>query len=235
VQATDVSGETFYASVFREAPGHEFAELTPSLRQNCLRLAGQTMGRLHREGRRFEPSRAFQRFRWPEDRWTRFPLLIPPREHEAWQLYRELEAWTRSLPRDPSLFGMIHGDFTILNMRILPERVTVFDFDSCCKHWYAYEIATFLHFFGGRDSATRSQVYNDVLDGYADEASIDERMLASIPWFGKMRLLYSFLVFAEVWGFEGLSSEQEEYFEVRRRLFIQDPVWPSRRSGPAAP
>jgi Ser/Thr protein kinase RdoA (MazF antagonist) len=119
-------------------------------------------------------------------------------------------------------------------MRILPERITLFDFDSCCEHWYAYEIATFLHFFGGgQDEATRRQVYEEVLDGYASVAPLDDRTLAAIPLFGKMRLLYSFLVFAEAWGFKGLSPEQETYFAVRRRLFKQDPTWPARGNAPS--
>jgi hypothetical protein len=45
-----------------------------------------------------------------------------------------------------------------------------------------------------------------------------------------MRLLYSFLVFAEEWGFEGLSAPQQAYFAARRRLFGAAPTWP----GPAA-
>lgn len=224
-------GETLHASVFREAPGAEFADLPATARRDVLRLAGRTMGRLHTEGRGFAPAAGLQRPSWSEDRWARFAALIPEREHEAWRLHEELQAWTRGLPRDPSLFGLIHGDFTILNMRILPERITLFDFDSCCGHWYGYEIATFLHYFGGQDGAARRRAYDAVLDGYAEAAGLDDRMLAAIPRFGKMRLLYSFLVFAEAWGFERLSPTQIEYFAVRRRLFTQEPIWPSGRDG----
>ncbi len=226
VRPLDLNGETYYASVFHEAPGLEFAALPPGVRRAFLRAAGETMGRLHREGERFIRPQGFQRFPWSDDRWVHFPTFVPEREREAWQLYRELDAWTSALPKDPSLFGLVHGDFTILNMRIDGTRVTLFDFDSCCEHWYGYEIATFLHYFGGLDVTARSEAYREVLAGYAASTPLDDRAIAAIPLFGKMRLLYSFLVFAETWGFEDLSPEQDGYFALRRRLFTQDPTWP---------
>ncbi len=234
VHATELDGETFCASVFREAPGVEFTNLSPSARREFFRLAGRTMGRLHAEGRGFTRPRGFKRFHWSDDRWKHFSALIPEREREAWQLYHELQAWTRDLPRDPSLFGLIHGDFTILNMRIHPKRITLFDFDSCCEHWYGYEIATFLHYFGGQAGAIRKQAYDEVLGGYTEAAGMDGQVLAAIPLFGKMRLLYSFLVFAEVWGFDGLSPEQAAYFALRRRLFREGPTWPPKEGGPTS-
>ncbi len=226
VRPLNLNGQTYYASVFREAQGCEFANLPQTARRAFLREAGATMGRLHSEGRRFARPLGFQRFPWSDDRWMHFSTFVPEREREAWQLYRELESWTRELSKDPSLFGLIHGDFTILNMRIDGERITLFDFDSCCENWYGYEIATFLHYFGGLDPAARSEAYQEVLSGYAESAPLDDRMIAAIPLFGKMRLLYSYLVFAETWGFEDLSPEQEGYFALRRRLFSQEPTWP---------
>jgi Ser/Thr protein kinase RdoA (MazF antagonist) len=226
IHSTEIDGRTFHASVFRAAPGMEFGELSDASRRDFFRTAGRTMGRLHAEGRAFVPSRGFQRFRWQEDRWSRFAELVPETEKEAWRLHDELEEWTAVLPRDRSLFGYIHGDFTIVNMRVAPRHITLFDFDACCEHWYAYEIATFLHYFGGQDAPRRKQAYDCFLEGYAQTGAVDERVLSQVPLFGKMRLLYSFLVFAEAWGFQGLTPEQHSYFERRRRLFGMPPAWP---------
>jgi Ser/Thr protein kinase RdoA (MazF antagonist) len=227
VHSVSVGGEEFHGTVFREAPGLEFKDLRPDAGPRALHLAGRTMGRLHREARRFVPPAGFRRWHWFEDRWARFAEFVPEAEGEAWQLYRDLNAWLQELPRDSSLFGWIHGDFTILNMRFADGRITLFDFDSCGEHWYAYEIATFLHYFGAREPAARREAYDEVLGGYAEAAPVDGRTLAAIPLFGKMRLLYSFLVFAEAWGFERLSPEQSEYFALRRRLFTLPPTWPA--------
>jgi Ser/Thr protein kinase RdoA (MazF antagonist) len=225
-----LAGETFHAAVFREAPGVEFGALDLSARRPFLRLAGRTMGSLHRLARAFPRPPEFARWHWTDDRWARFPSVVPDSEREAWRLYEELQAWTNGLARDGAVFGLIHGDFTILNLRILPDRVTLFDFDSCGEHWYGYEIATFLHYFGPEASA-REEIYEEVLTGYAGAHPLEARTVETIPLFGKMRLLYSYLVFAEVWGFEGLSPEQEAYFALRRRLFEAAPVWPRERKG----
>ncbi len=232
VHTVVIDGNPLHGVVFAEAPGVPFTGLSAPERRGFFRLAGETIGRLHHESRGFTPSPGFLRTRWWEDRWARFPEIVPEREKEAWNLYREIQEWTRGLSHEPAVFGHIHGDLTIVNMRILPGRVTLFDFDSCSEHWFGYEIAAFLHYFGAQDPGTRRQVYDDVLRGYASATTLDDRILAAIPLFGKMRLLYSFLVFAEMWGFEGLLPEQDNYFAIRRRLFGQEPTWPGVETDP---
>jgi Ser/Thr protein kinase RdoA (MazF antagonist) len=164
-------------------------------------------------------------------RWDRFAEHVPETEIEAWKLFDELRDWTDQLPTDSSLFGLIHGDFTIANLRIEGPRITLFDFDACCPHWRAYEIAAFLHYFGARDARTRQLAFDHVLQGYDEAHPVSPALIQQIPMFGKMRLLYSFLVFAEEWGWENLAPEQQAYFAVRRGLFASPPTWPSRGSG----
>jgi Ser/Thr protein kinase RdoA (MazF antagonist) len=224
VRRIEVEGSTYLASVFAEAPGREFSTGV-DLDGEFFRMAGRSLGRLHRLAQEYTPPSGFTRFEWIMDRWHRFAELVPESEVEAWSLYNELQEWTAGLSCTPSTFGLIHGDFTILNMRIVPERITLFDFDACCHHWFAYEIACFLHYFGAGNADARRLAYQAVLEGYAEMNSVDAAMLHQIPLFGKMRLLYSFLVFAEEWGFDQLTPEQEAYFALRRRLFIAEPTW----------
>ncbi len=154
---------------------------------------------------------------------------MPKAETEAWGLFNELQPWLAELPTDASAFGLIHGDFTVGNLRINGGEISLFDFDACCEHWYAYEIAAFLHFFGARDPAARQTAYDHFLAGYADARPVTAAMIGQIPLFGKLRLLYSFLVFAQEWGFEDLSEHQQRYFEIRRKLFLAPPTWPGSR------
>jgi Ser/Thr protein kinase RdoA (MazF antagonist) len=136
--------------------------------------------------------------------------------------------WLATLPRTKPAFGLIHGDFTLMNLRTLPGRVTAFDFDSCCEHWRAYDLACFLHPFGARPDPERAIAYEAFLSGYSELRLLDASLVQQVPRFGKMRLLYSFLVFAREWRFENLTPEQEEYSQVRRRLFSEPPTWPGR-------
>jgi Ser/Thr protein kinase RdoA (MazF antagonist) len=226
IEVVQSGGARHFACVFDEARGDP-----PSAQQfespAFFRAAGHLMGTLHRELGRFERPAGFRRFPWDADRWVRFAELVPRRERAAWALYDDLRSRLAVEATDESVFGLIHGDFTTENMRVEEGRITLFDFDASCDHWYAYEIAMFLHFFGGREPQVREMVYGNVLEGYAEARPASVTLRRHIPWFGKMRLLYSFLVFAERWGFDNLSPQQQQYFELRRKLFESPPTWPS--------
>jgi Ser/Thr protein kinase RdoA (MazF antagonist) len=224
VRRIEVEGSRYLGCVFEEAPGREFSAGSDTNKE-FFQIAGRSLGRLHRLAQDYSPPSGFTRFPWNMDRWHRFAELVPEGEVEAWKLFNELQEWSAELPCNPSTFGLIHGDFTILNLRIAPDRITLFDFDASCNHWFAYEIACFLHYFGAGDADARQLAFDSVLEGYAEMHSVDAAMLRHIPLFGKMRLLYSFLVFAEEWGFDSLTPEQEAYFALRRRLFVAEPTW----------
>ena len=144
----EVDGVEYTACVFEQAPGRAYDDHPDLDPTRFFFNAGRLMAEVHEAGTHYEPSRDFRRFSWREDRWHRFEELVPQREVQAWRLYEELMTWTSSLPTDSAYFGMIHGDFTIANLRIDQGRVTLFDLDSCCQHWHTYEVAMFLHFFG---------------------------------------------------------------------------------------
>jgi Ser/Thr protein kinase RdoA (MazF antagonist) len=185
------------------------------------------MAALHDALDRFEHATDFARFPRQDDRWRAFGRCVPPSEQQAWSAYRELMAWTGSLATSRDAFGLIHGDFTLMNFRVDRGELCLFDFDASCAHFRAYEIATFLHVFGPLPAEPRRRVYDLVLDGYASARPLGAELVAQIPLFARMRLLDSFLVFAQEWGFDQLSPEQHAYFELRRRLLAGPPVWPS--------
>ena len=224
VATAELEGASFVACLIEEAPSLAYSELHEVDHSSFFFKAGRLMATLHQAGTRFRPGSDFVRFSWREDRWDRFGELIPERETQAWALFEELETWTAALPTDQKHFGPIHGDFTIANLRIDGEAINLFDLDSCCSHWHAYEVAVFLHYFGA-NASLRDLAYDRVLEGYASVRSTEATFLEQIPLFGKMRLLYSFLVFAAEWGFEALTAEQEAYFDLRRRLFVGGPLW----------
>jgi amicoumacin kinase len=213
------------ACAFREAEGVAYEDWKDRNSPAFFLAVGESMGRLHASLSAFVKPTGFQRFPWKEDRWSRFAEHVPTSETRAWELFKELESWTRGLAVSEPGFGLIHGDFTILNFRISERGTCLFDFDSCCEHWRAYEIATFLHFFGVHDQETRRKAYDNALEGYARACCLQTEVVQQIPKFAHMRLLYSFLVFAEQWGFKNLTAEQAAYFEHRRRAFAEESVW----------
>lgn len=229
IHPATANGIPYSACVFTEAPGVSLHELpSPDLKTFFLE-SGRLMGRLHKALTKFERPRSFIRRPWADDRWVRFAELVPKKEVEAWELFTELRTWIDGLPTDSSGFGLIHGDFTIMNLRIAGPQITLFDFADSCDHWHAYEIACFLHLFGARDPATRELAYTNVLAGYAEARPVTAAMIEQIPLWGKMRLLFSFLIFAQEWGFENLTPDQEAYYALRRKLFQAPPTWPGKK------
>jgi Ser/Thr protein kinase RdoA (MazF antagonist) len=228
VHSVEHAGVRYCAVLFEQAPGRSLDARSDHRDEGLLRHIGQTMGELHGALGAFEPSPRFTRFHWHEDRWRGFELHVPRREKEAWAAHDELMAWTASLSTDGNAFGLVHGDFTLMNFRLEQGRIALFDFDACCTHFRAYELATFLHVFGPLPAAQKRRVYDLVLDGYSRAQPLDAELLGQIPRFGHLRLLYSFLVFAQERGFEQLSAEQEADFERRRRVLAGPWIWPER-------
>lgn len=220
-----LDGTTYFACAFREAPGLPYEELPPGSDSWFFADAGRTLARIHNA--LDDPACAdCSRFPWRDDLWSRFAAYVPESERAAWVLFAELESRLSHLPVDSPGFGLVHGDFTIMNLRAVPGQVTAFDFDSSCRHWRAYDLACFLHYFGARAERDRMFAYDRFLEGYAALRPLTSGAVAQIPLFGKMRILYSFLVFAKEWGFEGLRPEQHAYFDLRRKLFAEPPTWP---------
>jgi Ser/Thr protein kinase RdoA (MazF antagonist) len=221
-------GTIHFACVFHEAPGLSYAELPPGSDSWFLTEAGRTLARIHNA--LDDPAcSGWTRFHWSEDLWSQFAVYVPEREQAAWGLFARLQRELSGLPSGAPGFGLVHGDFTIMNLRAADGRVTAFDFDAACRHWRAHDLACFLHYFGARSESDRMLAYDRFLAGYSALRALGSDVVGQIPLFGQMRLLYSFLVFAKEWGFEDLSPDQQAYFDVRRRLFAQPPTWPGAR------
>ncbi len=221
----ELDGRSFTACVFSECPGVSFEQLPPTDLGGFCRNTGRTLGRLHAVLRAYKRPSEFTRLAWIEERWDQFDRVIPESETAAWALYTELRRSWAAL-EEPADFGLVHGDFTVRNLHYTNDSVSLFDFDGCCDHWYAYDLACFLHFFSWRPLDQRRIVFGNLLEGYAESCSLSDAMLAQIPVFAKTKLLRGFLVYAIEYGLDNTSSELQRLFESRRRLFPQPPCWP---------
>lgn len=213
------------ACAFTACPGLSFRQQSPTDLGIFFHSVGSTMGRLHRELRGFVKPARYSRMAWNEERWDRFSEVIPTTEIEAWMLYEELSQWWDNM-RTSREFGLIHGDFTVNNLHYDDGRISLFDFDCSCEHWYGYDLACFLHFFSRYPIEQRKLAYDQMLNGYAEERAVSKELLKQIPYCGKMKLLRSFLVGATERGLLNLTPDQEAFCDLRRRQFGETPFWP---------
>jgi len=210
-------GENYYfVCVLAECIGTDFMFEPPKdifqFHFNC----GAKMAELHQLLRQVQKTFKIDRFDWTNDRWSRFNELVPSKEHAAWKTYEEMKAWWPTLSRNLEK-QLIHGDFTVKNLRYTGVNIHLFDFDGCCEHWIGYEIACFLHYFRQKRSDSGKQIVQKFLEGYSSISAISDSLLESIPQFGKMKLLRSYIVLIEEWGLSNLPPEKELVLESRRR------------------
>jgi len=123
-------------------------------------------------------------------------------------------SWLRKFPKDEQSFGLIHGDFGATNYRYQDNRLTVFDFDDCCYHWFGYDLAITIYPHGWRKEA--EALLGSLLEGYSKETVWDDRLTRDLMSFCRLRLLYMFLTYAKKWGFSDLSEQQASWFAQKR-------------------
>lgn len=218
-------GDLYIACVFKECEGLDFQSSTPTDVKRFWRVAGETMGQLHSRLLDFERTDDFERFDWRSDRWDRFSQLIPEKETEAWSCYNQVATWLANLEPCSQSFGLIHGDFTVNNLRYKDHQISLFDFDGCCDHWYGYEIACFLHYFLLRSEHNRQTVFEEFVTGYSSAKPVTEEFVNDIEQFTKMKLLRSHMIVAEHWGFDNLTKKQAQSLNFRRELLLTDSLW----------
>lgn len=90
-----------------------------------------------------------------------------------------LDAKTRTWPRGPEDFGLVHGDVELDNLRWIGNEVGVLDFGSCGRTWFAMDVAAALS-----DTADTPAVVEPFLHGYesAGGAAVRERLPIARRW-----------------------------------------------------
>lgn len=205
----------FFACVFAEATGESFVFGADEFNERHFRLRGRTLGRIHALAKNYAPATGRRRFRWDEDCvWRDAESYLPKSEEVVRREYRHLSERLRDYPATAETFGLIHGDFGATNFRVKKDALTVFDFDDCCYHWYAYDLAVTIYPHGRRSDLRR--LLSALLAAYAEESNGHTYTRDELTLFCRLRLLYMFLSYARKWGFENLSARQADWFSQKR-------------------
>ncbi|MBN1211542.1 MAG: phosphotransferase [candidate division Zixibacteria bacterium] len=192
VEKIEVGDSYFLVYVFEKALGH----LAQSDRWNddLFEKWGAVLGRMHARTRSFTPSREeYRRFLWHEDYTMDIERYIPPSEPKVLEKCRTLKDKLHTLPVAKDYFGLVHCDVHHGNFFVNDGNITVFDFDDCQYHWFAFDIAIPL-FYVLRDSrvnpddtAFADNFMSLFLKGYKKENPVDRFWLERIPLFLKIR------------------------------------------------
>jgi Ser/Thr protein kinase RdoA (MazF antagonist) len=188
--AIPLSDGDVYAVVFEEAPGEPQQWGADEHNRGILQARGAALGRIHRAAKSFRPKKE-PRFHWREDELFRNPRQVLGSD-DVMSEYEAVMGWLSARPSTAENYGMIHGDLGTSNCREQKGRVTLFDFDDCCHHWFAFDLAVAM--WAGRQlsESLRASYLQCLLDAYATENSLAGDTCEEIGWFVRLATIYRY-------------------------------------------
>jgi amicoumacin kinase len=185
----DGQGEYFLVTAFVRAAGQKAWDVwSPEIYQPYGRL----LGSMHALAQNYQPADVtWKRPEWDDDSMEFVDHYLPESEMLVKQKYRLLCDHLHALPKDPTIYGIIHQDAHPSNF-VVDERgkITLFDFDEAAYSWYANDIAIALFYsvMGEPDLVGFTKEFMiRFLSGYRQVYALDNRWLQEIPVFLKMR------------------------------------------------
>lgn len=193
-----VEGNQYYAVVFEKAKGRVLSA-AGDFDQNTLYNWGELLGSLHQITK--SSQKYLRRDYLTDDGIVLATSALDKNTEGAKKLFSLLE-WLKSLPQDKDSFGLIHADVHHGNFFVTDNKeITLFDFDDCHYHWFAYDIAVVIHALmavSDRENLNFNilELYSYFLDGYRQKNTLDEFWLNTIPQFIQYRsaLLYNWIL-----------------------------------------
>jgi Ser/Thr protein kinase RdoA (MazF antagonist) len=186
----DGAGGNFVVAAFARAKGRPpwQAGWTPAR----LEGYGRLLGRLHAVARDYEPGHpAWRRPHWDGPLMDQTLGILPPEDDVIRRRYADLLAAIRALPRTPDTYGLIHYDAHEGNFFMDDDgRITLFDFDDCCYHWYTADIAMVIFYkvaVAPDPAAHAAEFLPHFLRGYRAEFDLDPAWGERVPLFLKLR------------------------------------------------
>jgi amicoumacin kinase len=188
---TILSGDSeCFSSVFSFAEGKPIED--PGILCPATLVAwGKELGKIHNLSACYNPT--CQRDSYSSIKKYRLnPLSHSKSDNNISNNIHTITEWIKSLPKDESNYGIIHGDS--INFHIHENELTFFDFDDCTYHWFSFDIANGLYSLlfiiqnqGIEFSLTFDQCVNLFLQGYLRENPMDQIWVDRIPCFVKYR------------------------------------------------
>ncbi|MHC1747111.1 MAG: phosphotransferase enzyme family protein [Cellulosilyticaceae bacterium] len=224
VEVINTHDNCHFVSLFQKAKGHLPKLDNPSEWNAVLFYRwGKTMGKFHTLTKDYHPTKSvFKRKQWCEE----FNLK---KEAILYSVWKQLIDVMNTFPKDQDSYGLIHNDFHHYNFYIFEDYLTVFDFDDCLYHWYAYDIAIALYHALQTIpfSKTKERIafginfIKNFLKGYLEENTLDRKWLDRLPLFLEYRRICSYYFISNLWTEEKRNDSQQTYLKNMKEAIEQ--------------
>ncbi|WP_158587564.1 phosphotransferase enzyme family protein [Neobacillus notoginsengisoli] len=188
----------YLASMFTQAPGR--IPIEEDWNREMVGNWGRIVGQMHLLTQSYVPLEGVKRRDWKQEPWMDMMRHLPHKELIVRQKAVELLNWLETLPKDKKNYGLVHCDLYDQNFFVAKDgTITAFDFDDCCYHWFAFDVAIILYLVIARFN--RLEKMNESLDdhvaffldaflkGYQEVNHFENWWLKAMPHFLRYRRL----------------------------------------------
>ena len=231
VEVLPVEDSFFSAAVFEKAPGAKPTfDLPAAELDRFYQDWGALLGAMHQVVPRYRDGHGDPRrhFGIDDDLIRNAHTYLPSDRHHLLPRLDDLLAQIRHFPTGSGEFGVLHIDCHHGNFHVDGRRLTLFDFDDCCHHWFAYDLAIPLWHFPvkdrgedpQRDRALLTHFCQEFIRGYQRMNPFQPQWLRQLPVFLRLRDL-QLLIFS--WKVRDPSNPQpwQEQFQRERGALIE--------------
>jgi amicoumacin kinase len=226
VQSFDRGENTFYACVFEEAAGKQFKIRSVRDDVEMIRRWGCLLGTIHATGTKHHPAGGVRRYRWDEDDvWANADAYLPATEISARREWQAIREWLARYKENIANFGLLHGDLCVANFHVDSSRLTAFDFDDSCYHWFVYDIVCAIAPNIGRPKEDRRAIRRTFLEGYRAAMSLPDDWENAFDHFLRMRGLYLFVLNHRNWDGDMAAHPKRGFLDMLRASFEKPICW----------
>ncbi|MGG1678598.1 phosphotransferase enzyme family protein [Neobacillus sp. NRS-1170] len=214
IEEVDYQKQKFYVVAFEKAEGVPVDVTNKEIwNVNLFYSWGKLTGKMHRVSSKLDAK--LDRPKWTKKQPDLLKLIPKISSTMIADRYLDLLEILKHYNEDLNLFGLMHNDFHQGNFFAKDGRITVFDFDDCAYHWFAYDLAvSFYHAYWQSSSFVAEwtdfseNFWVHFLNGYQTEHSVSKHLLEQIPIFLKIREIFLYVLFLEKWDLQHLEDWQ---------------------------
>jgi amicoumacin kinase len=218
--------EYFCASAYVRAPGRQSTR--EDWESGLMGKLGTLLGRMNALAKDYHPSDPRGSRPHLLDDIHGFERFLPAGEDAVAEKFLQVTGSLRDLPTCSDAYGMIHQDVHGGNFFVDDGKITLFDFDDVMFGWYAYDVAMAFFYVlphdctGEENKAFARRALDELLRGYEQANHLDERWLAEIPRFLKLREIDLYIAIHRSYGANHLDPWSASFMKDRREKILND-------------
>ncbi len=224
----------YHVAMFTKAPGRIPVE--EDWNEKMVGNWGRIVGQMHLLTQSYVPLQGVKRRDWKQEPWMDMMRHLPHEEPIVRQKADELLNWLETLPRDSKNYGLVHCDLYDQNFFVTKDgRITAFDFDDCCYHWFAFDVAIILYLFIARFNrqGKKSESLDDhvawffdaFLKGYQEVNIFDNGWLKAMPHLLRYRRLLGYNLWHQRYDWKTVDGElKTKWLRMKAEIEADEPV-----------